>query len=246
RGRGRLMFTGSSVPVAHTLLIAERFGPTLQGEGPSTGQQALFIRLSRCNLTCPACDTAYSWDWSRFDPAAEASRLPVDELVDWVLASSTRLVVITGGEPLLQQPGLVGLVRALADARRRVEIETNGTHVPSPELIEAVAQFTVSPKLSTFGAGMGEARRINAAALRGFMSGGKSVFKFVITTPADLVEITELERRFGLSPVWVMPEGTTRAAVLSGMSWLAEEALTRGWHLSGRLHVLLWGDERGR
>lgn len=206
----------------------------------------MFIRLSRCNLACPACDTPYTWDWSRFDPTAEASRISVDELVGWAVASSTELVVITGGEPLLQQTALVGLVRALTDAGRRVEIETNGTRVPSPELIEAVAQFTVSPKLSAFGAGMGEARRIEPAALRGFVCCGKSVFKFVITTSADLAEVTEMEQRFGLSPVWVMPEGTTREAVLSGMSWLAEEALTRGWHLSGRLHVLLWGDERGR
>lgn len=228
------------------LLVAEYFGPTLQGEGPSTGWQALFIRLSRCNLACPACDTSYTWDWSRFDPAAESRRIPVDELVDWVLGSSAKLVVITGGEPLLQQPGLVPLAQALACQGRRVEIETNGTRTPSPELSEAVAQFTVSPKLSTFGTGMGETRRIHPAALRAFVSSGKAVFKFVITAPADLDEVTELEEQFGLSPVWIMPEGITREVVLSGMAWLAEEALPRGWHLSGRLHVLLWGDERGR
>lgn len=231
---------------ARTLLVAECFGPTLQGEGPSTGQQALFVRLSRCNLACPACDTPYTWDWSRFDPTAEARRVPVEELVAWALGSSTRLIVVTGGEPLLQQPGLVGLVRALTQQGRRVEIETNGTLSPNPDLLEATAQFTVSPKLSTFGAGMPVARRINPAALRGYVSSGKSVFKFVIKAPADLDEVTELEGQLGLSPVWVMPEGTTRDTVLSGMSWLAEEALARGWHLSGRLHVLLWGDERGR
>ncbi|MGH3908482.1 MAG: 7-carboxy-7-deazaguanine synthase QueE [Pseudonocardiaceae bacterium] len=238
--------TGITGPEPRPLLVAEYFGPTLQGEGPSTGQRALFIRLSRCNLSCPACDTPYTWDWSRFDPAAESRRVPVDELADWALGSSAKLVVITGGEPLLQQPGLGSLVRALACQGRRVEIETNGTRSPSPELIETVAQFTVSAKLSTFGAGMGETRRINPAALRAFVSSGKSVFKFVITEPADLDEVTELEDRFGLSPVWVMPEGITREVVLSEMSWLAEEALTRGWHLSGRLHVLLWGDARGR
>lgn len=227
------------------MLIAECFGPTLQGEGSSAGQQALFIRLSRCNLTCSACDTPYTWDWSRFDPSAEATRIPVDDLAAWALGSPTELVVITGGEPLLQQSGLVSLVRAMADVGRRVEIETNGTRVPSPELIDAVAQFTVSPKLSAFGAGMSAGQRINPAALREFASCGKAVFKFVITKSADLAEVSDLERCFGLSPVWVMPEGTTADAVLSGMAWLAEQALTRGWHLSGRLHILLWGDQRG-
>jgi 7-carboxy-7-deazaguanine synthase len=41
------------------------FGPTFQGEGPSAGRRALFIRLSHCNLSCPGCDTPESWDWSR-------------------------------------------------------------------------------------------------------------------------------------------------------------------------------------
>jgi organic radical activating enzyme len=169
-----------------------------------------------------------------------------DELIAWCLESPTRLVVITGGEPLLQQRSLAPLVASLAHAGRRVEIETNGTRVPSPDLLDAVAQFNVSPKLSTFGAGMTESRRIDAVALRAFVSSGKAVFKFVITAPNDLEEVTALEQRFGLAPVWVMPEGTTREEILSRMSWLGEEALARGWNLSGRLHVLLWGDQRGR
>ena len=56
------------------LLVAERFGverPTFQGEGPSSGVPALFIRLSRCNLTCTWCDTPYTWDTSRFDVVDE-------------------------------------------------------------------------------------------------------------------------------------------------------------------------------
>lgn len=236
----------ASTPSPAALLVAERFGPTFQGEGPSMGQQALFIRLSRCNLTCRACDTAYTWDWSRFDPRAESGRLGVDELVSWALGSPTRLVVVTGGEPLLQQPGVVGLLAGLVAAGRSVEIETNGTQVPCPELLELTQQFNVSPKLSGFGAGMGITRRINDTALQAFASSGKGVFKFVVTAPADLDEVTDLERRFGLSPVWVMPQGTDTTDVLAGLSWLAEEALARGWNLSGRLQVLLWGDERGR
>ncbi|MGW3614033.1 hypothetical protein ACWD6N_29885 [Micromonospora sp. NPDC005163] len=55
-----------------------------------------------------------------------------------------------------------------------------------------------------------------------------------------------LQERFGLDPVWVMPEGTTSDAVLTGMRDLADAVLARGWHLSSRLHVLLWEDTRGR
>jgi organic radical activating enzyme len=59
------------------LLVAEMFGPTFQGEGPSAGQRAVFVRTSRCNLSCSWCDTPHTWDWSRFDPHAEARRIPV-------------------------------------------------------------------------------------------------------------------------------------------------------------------------
>ncbi|MGH3822135.1 MAG: 7-carboxy-7-deazaguanine synthase QueE [Pseudonocardiaceae bacterium] len=118
------------------------------GEGPSCGRQALFVRLSRCNLSCPRCDTPYTWDWQRFDVGAETRRLTAADILDWALGYPTELLVITGGEPLLQQDLLVPLVTGLAAAGRRVEVETNGTIVPAPVLVDAVAGFNVSPKLA--------------------------------------------------------------------------------------------------
>lgn len=148
------------------LLVAEMFGPTFQGEGPSAGQRAVFVRTSRCNLPCSWCDTPYTWDWSRFDPQAEARRIPVEEVAAWALDLPVRLVVVTGGEPLLQEAGLVELTRLLAVARRVVEVETNGTIPPSAGLVEAVTRFNVSPKLT--GAGLLASRRLDTAALRAF------------------------------------------------------------------------------
>jgi 7-carboxy-7-deazaguanine synthase len=43
-----------------------------------------------------------------------------------------------------------------------------------------------------------------------------------------------------------MPEGVPAEKVLAGMRQLADEVLSRGWHLTSRMHVLLWGDARGR
>lgn len=226
------------------LLVAELFGPTLQGEGPSSGQAAMFVRLSRCNLSCSYCDTPYTWDWSRFDPTAEARRLTVQDVAGWVLARRVGLVVVTGGEPLIQQAGLVPLARALTAGGQRVEIETNGTLPPEPRLVEAVGQFNVSPKLAAAGDPLG--RRVVPATLRVFAGCGKAVFKFVVTDPAEFDEIDQLRRDYGLDPVWVMPEGTTAEAVLAGMRGMAEDAAARGWNVSSRLHVLLWGDRRGR
>ncbi|WP_406692787.1 hypothetical protein REH65_14360 [Saccharopolyspora sp. ID03-671] len=156
-------------------------------------------------------------------------------------------MVVSGGEPLLQQQPLCPLVRSLAGAGHRVEIETNGTIVPSSDIIDAVSQFNVSPKTESFaGTAVSRSNRINPESLRALASSGKSIFKFVVSSERDLDEISRCADEFDLSPVWIMPEGTTRESVLSKMSWLADEAVHRSWNLSTRLHIILWGDERGR
>lgn len=240
------MTTGQRVPAnpeTRGLLVAETFS-SFQGEGPSAGQPAAFIRLSRCNLTCRFCDTPYTWDWSRYRPDAEATRRTPAYLAGWALAQPARLVVITGGEPLIQQAALTPLAHRLAHAGRQIEIETNGTIAPLPELADLVSQFNVSPKLS--GSGMPAATRLVPAALAALAATGKAIFKFVICRAQELQEVAVLEAEHGLRPVWVMPEGTSEQAVLQGMRALADEALARNWSLSGRIQVLLWGDERAR
>ena len=152
--------------------------------------------------------------------------------------------MITGGEPLAQQRGLAELAGALTAGGRRVEIETSGTIAPAPELCAQVAMFSVSPKLAS--SLVPYERRIRPEALTAFAACGKAVFKFVVCGKADLGEVAELEARFGLAPVWIMPEGTTADRVLAGMRELADDVLRRGWHLTGRTHILLWGGARGR
>jgi organic radical activating enzyme len=224
--------------------VAELFGPTFQGEGPATGQRALFVRLSRCNLRCPPCDTPYTWDWTRFDPRSESRRMTVDEITEWVTGRDPALVVVTGGEPLLQQPHLVALAEQLVSAGRRVEIETNGTIAPESALVAVVARFVVSPKLPSFARPADPA--INAEALKAFVATGRAVFKFVAATAADLDTVAGLVNDHHLEPVWIMPAARTSQQLITGLRELADETLARGWHLSGRLHLLLWEDTRGR
>lgn len=239
--------TTAADPVTRPLLVAEHFGPTLQGEGSSSGKLALFIRLSRCNLSCPGCDTPYTWDWTRFNSMHESRRIATDELRLWGTSQPVELVVITGGEPLLQQEALLPLVRSLVESGRRIEIETNGTVIPSPGLLDSVTQFNVSPKTATFaGEKVPQNVRINPEALRVFTASGKAIFKFVVSRKEELGEVAHYEEEFNLTPLWVMPEGITRETVLDRMPWLADEAVRRNWNFSTRLHILLWGDQRGR
>ena len=242
--------SGATRP-AMTLLVAEIFGPTFQGEGFSLGRRAAFVRLGRCNLDCGqgagatwACDTPYTWDWARYDPAVELSELTVADVVGRIAAMGVDRVVVTGGEPLVQQHRLVPFLAAARDRGWAVEVETNGTIAPLPEVVALVERFNVSPK--TANSGVPAARALRRRALEALRDTGRAVFKFVVADAAELDDVARVVDTFGLAPVMVMPAGTTPEEVVDRGRKLADPVLARGWHLTTRLHVLLWGDERCR
>ena len=226
------------------LVIAEVFGPTFQGEGPSTGRRAGFVRLGRCNLDCAWCDTPYTWDWARYDPAVELRGEPVASVLARLAEMAPEIVVVTGGEPLLQQLRLVPLLEGCSERGWPVEIETNGTIVPDERLLDLVAGWNVSPKLANSGVPLD--KRIRPNALDALCASGRAAFKFVVSEPADLDEVAGIVEAHGLEPVWIMPEGTDPSAWLERARALSDPVLARGWNLTPRLHVLLWGDQRGR
>lgn len=226
------------------LIVAEVFGPTLQGEGPSLGRRAGFLRLGRCNLDCSWCDTPYTWDWDRFDPATELRHESAASILARLDAMAPEIVVITGGELLLQQRRLVPVLDGCAARGWPAEIETNGTIVPDDRVLELVRQWNVSPKLAN--SGIPFDKRIRAEALAALSGTGKAVFRFVVGEADDLDEVAVLVEAHGLDSVWIMPEGTDPATPLEHSRQLADLVLERGWNLTSRLHVLLWGDERGR
>ncbi|WP_406205355.1 7-carboxy-7-deazaguanine synthase QueE [Kitasatospora sp. NBC_01560] len=242
----------SALVLPASLPVVEKFGPTLQGEGPSTGRLALFLRLGGCNLTCSWCDTPYSWDGKRFDLRKEITRTPVIDLAEWAAEHPHAVIVLTGGETLLHQgtDAWRSWMAVLRHTTRRVEIETNGTIAPQPVTFGVPRlTFNVSPKLAN--SHVDEARRIVPEALDAFAELAvreRARFKFVATGPDDLEEIADLVERFLIPPhaVWVMPEGTTAERTIDVARSLAEHVIGRNWNLSMRQHVLLWPGERNR
>lgn len=230
-----------------TVVVSEIFGPTFQGEGPTLGRRAAFVRLGRCDLSCLWCDTPYTWDWegrtgTAYDPGDLAVRT-VDGVVDELLAMGTRLVVITGGEPLLQRSAVASIVAALVHRGLSVEVETNGRHAP---LADAPGvRYNVSPKLSN--SGDPAEMRLRPDRLRQ-LARADSIFKFVCGSVDDLAEVTDLVADVGIaaSRVWISPLGTTPEQVAASTAAVADAVLAAGWQLSSRLHVLAWGNERGR
>ncbi|MDO9552186.1 7-carboxy-7-deazaguanine synthase QueE [Rhodonellum sp.] len=93
---------------------------TIQGEGTFSGTPAYFIRLGGCDVGCVWCDVKASWE------AAKWPVLPIEEIVEGALQYPGRLVVITGGEPLMYN--LDPLTRLLKENGFTTNIETSGAH----------------------------------------------------------------------------------------------------------------------
>ena len=231
-------------PGADELLVSEIFGPTIQGEGPSAGRSAAFLRLGMCNLQCTWCDTKYTWDAEQYDLNAELRRMPHPEVATAIDGIAVPLLVITGGEPALQAPGCVSLINALK-IRKSVEIETSGTVWLGPLATEA-DQIVVSPKLCN--SGVRTTTRLRMQVLQRLAELDHAVFKFVVRGPQDLSEVAELVESLDLdgSTVWIMPEATSSQVLHDRLARLVDPVAGLGWNLSGRLHIELWEDARGR
>jgi organic radical activating enzyme len=226
---------------------------SLQGEGPSTGKPCAFVRLSRCNLACVWCDTAYTWrfegddrphrDGVAYPRAANQITLPEHDVAARIAALGQPRLVVTGGEPLLQAPALartLALLPAMA-----IEIETNGTVAPPPALDALVDQYNVSPKLAH--SGNPAALALVAERLRQWAAEPRAFFKFVVAAPADVEEVLMLAETHGLprARIFVMGEGTDAATLAARERWLAQLCLEHSLTLSKRLHIELYGDTRG-
>ena len=225
---------------------------SVQGEGPSAGMPVAFVRLSRCNLACVWCDTAYTWHFEgderphradeTYDRKANQVTLDVSDIAGRILALGQKRLVVTGGEPLLQAPALAELVELLPDMD--IEIETNGTTTAPPRLDIRVDQYNVSPKLAH--SGNPAELALLPERLDFYATDPRAFFKFVIAEPADLDEVLALQARFRFpaSRTFLMPEGTDSESLRDREKWLAPLCVEHGLRLSDRLHIHLFGDTR--
>jgi 7-carboxy-7-deazaguanine synthase len=219
---------------------------SIQGEGITMGVPSVFVRLSLCNLRCTWCDTKYTWDWARYDAKKEIIRVQIEDIVQRVSQSGVKNVVITGGEPMMQQREIVPLAHALKSLNHRLEIETNGTFAANSELADTIDQWNVSPKLEN--SGNSRAEREVAESLMWFSRQPNAFFKFVIADPLDLTEVDQLVARYEIPSerVLLMPESTDLGTLAQRSSWLVESCCQHGYRFTTRLHVALWGTQRGR
>lgn len=226
------------------------------------GVPSVFVRTSLCNLHCIWCDTDYTWNWvgTRFPHHKDAHpgyqkfkkkdwivSCSIEQVVEAVAAFPCHNVILTGGEPMLQQAALVALMGHLRKRaeKYRFEVETNGTLLPDPAFDALIDQYNVSPKLEN----SGNVRRLREKprVLRFFSSSPKANFKFVVSEPNDLEEVQELIRTYDIAPekVWLMPQASTTRTLSQRRKWLVEICKQHGFRYSDRLHVEIWGEKKG-
>jgi len=224
---------------------------TLQGEGPTTGRPAVFLRLHTCNLQCSWCDTWYTWNKDTPQFWTESNDLTVDQIFFKILdtwkkgckrVELTPRVVITGGEPMLQKDN----IDLLWEKAKHFdwEIETNGTINPSAIMLREF-QINCSPKLSN--SNNIRELRYRPEIIKEINTANNSNFKFVVSDNTDLDEIEKDFIANGLidpNKIILMPEGVTQEEITKHARSVAEYAKEKGYRLIMRLQTILWGTQR--
>ena len=226
------------------LWISEIFD-SVQGEGPSVGRPSRFLRLGGCNLRCSWCDTAYTWDWKRYERRRELRQVELGELARQLAGPGPDNIVLTGGEPLLQLEAVERLL-SLLPAPLRVEVETNGTLAPGPVASARVAQWNVSPKLAHSGEPL--ERRWQPEALAALAATGRAWLKLVVDPARDRAEVERMVADSGWprERVLLMALAARRETLITIAPRVQALCDQLGYAYSERLHVLEWDGARGR
>ena len=207
------------------LVVCETFA-SLMGESTRAGVPAHFIRLTGCNLRCRYCDTAYAYEGGH--------EMTVAALVEMARAQPYRLVLVTGGEPLLQAETPV-LLTDLLDAGFTVCLETNGS-LPI-DAVDARVHRILDVKCPR-----SDMADHNVWANMDLLTSRDEV-KFVVADQLDFTWAVEVIKYFRLAerlPVLISPV-FGQVSLQEAAAWILATRLPVRLNL--QLHKYIWGPE---
>jgi 7-carboxy-7-deazaguanine synthase len=221
---------------------------SVQGEGATCGNPAVFLRLAGCPLNCAFCDSKEFWE-----KGSPHSVDTIDKIFDthgyYLEFRKGAHLVITGGDPMLQQQAIIQLWRRLEEFERNpdrifLEVETQGTIVPTGDMLRIVRQWNISPKLAN--SGVPREKRLNYGTLAKYGT-ANTCFKFPVKTLDDLREVDEIVRACNIkrTRVYLMPICDSRGNFYVTAPRVAQMAMSSGFKFGNRLHLILWDNAPG-
>lgn len=221
------------------LQTSEIFGPTVQGEGPFTGMQCMFVRTQGCSVGCSWCDSRFTWPQK---PELKRTVNGIIQELEERAGPHVRVCIVSGGEPFEQAEEVAELSSRLLHRGWELHFETSGTRIPSKkQSIEA--HYTVSPKPPSARTQLNS----HPEAIKWFKERW-AYFKFVVRDREDFVWVKEFIKEHGIdgNSVYLMPEGINHEQIQKSLQFLWEAVHEiPGAQLTGRLHIEAWGPKRG-
>jgi len=215
--------------------VIEKF-LSIDGEGPTAGEIATFIRFGGCNLYCKWCDTAYS-----IDGKIKGEILSKEDIYRYIKDNGAKNVTLTGGEPLIQKD-IEELIYFLAkDSELLIHIETNGSvpiyNFKRVENLDNVS-FVLDYKLPS-------SEMENRMDMKNYeVVSKKDVCKFVIETKEDLIKAKEIVENFSLTEkclVYFSPITTSIEPSLI-VEFMKKNKMNN-IRLQIQLHKIIWSPE---
>mgnify|MGYP001082828342 CR=1 FL=1 len=238
------------------LAISEVFY-SIQGEGKTVGIPSVFVRLGGCNLMCGGMGTQFDgelhneaeWRCDSVEVWMKAQSKDFNEILpeDCVEAIKNNAhVILTGGEPMMQQKGLEEFIRYVKDNINPdpfFEVETNGTIMPSEFLLSEIQLWNCSPKLRN--SGMDNAMTFKPDVIEK-LNTTNSIFKFVVNKEKEWTEIkNDYLPIIDKNKIYLMPAGENQELLELNKERVVELAKNNYLNFTTRLHIDIWNKKTG-
>ena len=232
-----------------TLKISEIFGPTVQGEGALIGKPSVFVRAGGCDFRCSWCDSlhavdsVYRGDWISMTTEAVWSEV-------WRLSNGKPLTVsLSGGNPAIQD--FSKLIKLGTEHGYEFACETQGSKAAS--WFSDLSMLVLSPKPPSSQETMDWRKFEECIEVRPAIS----CLKVVVFDTSDFNWARDVAGRYPDLPVFLQPGNpnvdpqapVNLTQTMHRLEWLIRKTLDARWfeaRVLPQLHVLLWGNERGR